>query len=71
MSMNGDAERRDLRTLAGIVRGPGNYATPSPDRVNRLVARGLVKKSAGQLRPTLKGRVRVWLYRRFERQSDV
>jgi hypothetical protein len=55
---------RDLRTLAGILRGPGNYATPSQDRIDRLMNRGLiVRKRGGRLRATLKGRVVVWMNR--------
>lgn len=52
-----NGSRNDLATLRGIVRGPGNYATPSPDRLNRLMSKGLVKKIKGDLRPTLKGRI--------------
>lgn len=48
---------RDLQTLAGIVRGPGFYASPSPDRIKRLVENRLVKMKRGSLRPTLKGRM--------------
>ncbi len=48
---------RDARVLAGIMRGPGNYATPSPGCVARLAALGLVKKKRGRLAPTLKGRI--------------
>ena len=51
----------DLRTLAGIVRGPGWYATPSPERISRLMSKGLIKKKSGVLRPTLKGRIVAWL----------
>jgi hypothetical protein len=47
----------DLATLRGIVRGPGSYPTPSRERIQRLADRGLVKKSNGSLRPTLKGRL--------------
>lgn len=58
-------EKRDLRTLAGIVRGPGHYATPSPDRVERLVQNGLATKvPGGSLRATIKGRIITWLYRK-------
>lgn len=71
MSWDADVKRRDLRTLTGIVRGPGHYATPSPERVGRLVARGLVKQSDGRLRPTLKGRIAAWLFRRFGRQNGA
>ena len=49
--------KRDLSTLADIVRGPGMYATPSPERVERLVQNGLVKKKNGKLRATFKGRL--------------
>ena len=48
---------RDLDTLAGVVKGPGNYASPSADRIERMVARGLIKRTRGILRPTLKGRL--------------
>jgi len=51
----------DLKTLAGIIRGPGFYATPSRKRVGRLLRNGLVKKKNGVLRPTLKGRIIIWL----------
>ena len=54
--------KSDLRTLAAIVRGPGNYATPSPDRIERLLSKGLVKVQRGTLRPTLKGRLVAWFY---------
>lgn len=58
-------EERDLRTLAGIVRGPGHYATPSPARVERLVQNGLAtKERGGLLRATIKGRIVAWFYRR-------
>jgi hypothetical protein len=58
-------EDRDLRTLAGIVRGPGNYPTPSPARVERLVQKGLAtKERGGLLRATLKGRIVTWFYRK-------
>jgi hypothetical protein len=49
--------KNDLMTLRGVVRGPGNYATPSPDRIERLMQKGLIKKKRGTLRPTLKGRI--------------
>ena len=48
---------RDLQTLAGIVRGPGFYASPSPDRIKRLLENRLIKKQRGTLRPTWKGRM--------------
>jgi hypothetical protein len=54
---------RDLKTLTGIVRGPGFYPTPSQDRVERLLKNGLIKKSRGTLRATLKGRLVAWMYR--------
>jgi hypothetical protein len=54
---SGNRNKNDINTLRGIVRGPGNYATPSPDRIDRLMRRGLVKKKRGSLRPTLKGRI--------------
>jgi hypothetical protein len=49
--------QNDLATLRGIVRGPGFYPTPSPDRVNRLIQKGLVKMKRGALRPTIKGHI--------------
>jgi hypothetical protein len=51
-----EQRERDLATLRRIVRGPGNYATPPADRIERLVSQGLVRKVRGVLRPTLKGR---------------
>lgn len=50
-------KKRDLQTLVGILRGPGNYPTPSVDRINRLMRRGLLKKKVGTLRVTVKGRI--------------
>ena len=64
MLYSGHQSRNDIVTLRGIVRGPGNYATPSPDRVNRLMQKGLVKKKRGNLRPTLKGRILALLSQR-------
>jgi hypothetical protein len=55
---------RDWRTLVGIVRGPGNYATPSPERTGRLIRNGLVVRKRGVLRPTLKGRILAWWKKR-------
>jgi hypothetical protein len=55
--MNDRQGKNDLATLRGIVRGPGNYATPSPERIQRLIKRGWVKRNLGALRPTLKGRL--------------
>ena len=63
MAILQEIEQRDLKTLAGIVQGPGAYATPSPDRVNRLMQHGLIKTKGGTLRPTLKGRIVAWLWR--------
>jgi hypothetical protein len=53
--------RNDLATLRGIIRGPGNYATPSADRISRLVEGGLIKKKHGKLWPTVKGRLVAFL----------
>jgi hypothetical protein len=64
MDTDASVEDRDLRTLTGIVRGPGFYPTPSQDRVERLLKNGLIKKSRGTLRATLKGRLVAWMYRR-------
>ena len=58
-----ELERRDLELLARIARGPGNYPTPSPDRVDRLVTRGLVRKKRN-LALTLHGRLLAWLWKR-------
>ncbi len=55
-----DEASRDRQLLAAIKRGPGRYATPAPDRVNRLIERGLVRKVRGTLRLTLKGRWALW-----------
>ena len=57
-----ESKKRDLRTLVGIVRGPGWYATPSAERIERLLKRGLIKKRKGVLRPTLKGRLVALLF---------
>ena len=54
---------RDLQLLARVSRGPGNYPTPSPERVERLIARGVIKKTRRGLALTLNGRVIVWLSR--------
>jgi predicted transcriptional regulator len=54
-------KERDLRTLAGIVKGTGFYATPSADRIKRLIEKGLIKQQSGALRPTLKGRIIAFL----------
>jgi hypothetical protein len=54
---SGNQSRNDIITLRGIVRGPGHYATPSADRVDRLMQKGLIKKKRGNLRATLKGRL--------------
>lgn len=55
---------RDLQTLVEIVRRPLWHATPAPERIQRLLARGLIRKSRGGLRPTLKGRIVAWLFAR-------
>ena len=63
MSNELEIKDRDLRTLTGIVKGPGNYPTPSPDRIERMIENGLIKQDRGTLRPTLKGRIIARLYR--------
>jgi hypothetical protein len=55
---------RDMRTLAGIIRGPGFYASPSPERIKRLIENNLIKQQGGTLLPTLKGRIISFLARR-------
>jgi len=55
-------KKRDLDTLAGIIRGPGWYATPPAERVESLLRRGLIKRRKGHLRPTLKGRLVALLF---------
>ena len=57
MSDESETKDRDLQTLAGIVKGTGYYATPSPQRIKRMVDNGLIKRVRGVLRPTLKGRI--------------
>jgi len=57
MSDRRETKQNDLWTLAGIVKGPGCFPTPSPERTLRLIENGLVKKQRGTLRPTLKGRI--------------
>jgi len=60
-----ETRERDLDTLVRILRGPGNYPTPSPERIQRLVNSGLVVKlRGGALRPTLKGRIVGWFHKR-------
>jgi hypothetical protein len=54
---------RDLQTLRGILRGPGNYPTPSADKIERLMSQGLIKKKNRRLVATLKGRIVAWLSR--------
>jgi hypothetical protein len=39
-----EIRERDLQALKGILRGPGNYPTPSPDKIERLMHQGLIKK---------------------------
>jgi hypothetical protein len=63
LTTSNEIHGRDLQTLRGIVRGPGNYATPSPDKIERLMQQGLIKKKNRRLVPTLKGRVVAWLSR--------
>lgn len=58
-----EIKNRDLKLLAGIVRGPGNYPTPSLERIERLINKGLVTRKKGRLRPTIKGRIVAWLNR--------
>jgi len=66
-----DIRLSDLQILIGIVQGRGYYATPSPNRVQRLQEKGLIKnKGAGRLRPTLKGRF-VARLRRHELQQTA
>jgi hypothetical protein len=55
--------KHDLRLLAGIARGPGHYATPPREHVDRLMELGLVKKKRHRLAPTMKGRIVAWLRR--------
>ncbi|HEX3440440.1 MAG TPA: hypothetical protein VHT93_08850 [Pseudolabrys sp.] len=64
MALGPAIQSGDLYTLTGIMRGPGRYATPSFERVERLIENGLIKRSRGTLRVTLKGRIVAWLYRR-------
>lgn len=61
MEETNEIKNRDLKLLAGIVRGPGNYPTPSLERIERLVDKGLVTRKKGRLYPTIKGRVIAWL----------
>ncbi len=63
MTSESDHGGRDLQLLAGIARGPGNYPTPSRERVERLLARGLVKKTRRGLALTVHGRVLAWLWK--------
>jgi hypothetical protein len=63
MDTQSELGERDLRTLKGILRGPGNYPTPSPDKIERLMHQGLIKKKKNRrLAPTLKGRIVAWLW---------
>jgi len=62
--MNSDRlDSRDFHLLTGIKRGPGNYPTPSPSRISRLMERGLIKHKRTHLALTLKGRLVNWLSR--------
>jgi hypothetical protein len=63
LNTQSEARHRDLEVLAGIMRGPGNYPTPSPERVERLLQQGLIKKKRRRLAPTLKGRLTAWFWR--------
>lgn len=63
MNSRSGLDKRDLQLLAGIARGPGNFPTPSAERVERLIARGVIKKTRRGLALTLNGRVIVWLSR--------
>jgi hypothetical protein len=65
MSTQHQIEERDLQVVAHIARGPGNYPTPSRERVGRLMELGLVKKNRNGLAPTMKGRVLAWLRRLY------
>jgi hypothetical protein len=62
MSDESGIKDRDLRTLVGVVKGPGFYPTPSPDRIKRMIENGLIKQEKGILRSTLKGRIVARLY---------
>ena len=57
-----DIKNRDIKLLTGIIRGPGAYPTPSLERIERLMKKGLITKRKGRLRPTIKGRFVAWLY---------
>ncbi len=59
-----EIKNRDLKTLDGILKGQGYYATPSPDRIRRMVQNGLITQVKGILRPTMKGCV-IGFLRRF------
>ncbi len=61
MTSEDNRDARDLQVLAAIARGPGNYPTPSPERVERLLAHGLIKKTRRGLTLTVHGRVLAWL----------
>lgn len=63
MNSQSGLDRRDLQLLAGIARGPGHYPTPSPDRVQRLLRLGVIKRAQGGLTLSLKGRLFAWLWR--------
>jgi hypothetical protein len=63
MNTQSGLDRRDLQLLAGIARGPGHYPTPSPERVERLIAHRVVKKTRRGLALTLDGRIVLWLSR--------
>ena len=63
MTSEDNRDARDLQVLAAIARGPGNYPTPSRERVERLLARGLIKKTRRGLALTMHGRVLTWLWK--------
>jgi len=63
MDTRNEIRERDLQALKGILRGPGNYPTPSPDKIERLMHQGLIKKKNRRLAPTLKGRIVAWLWK--------
>jgi len=63
MNSQSGLDRRDLQLLDHIARGPGNYPTPSAERVERLLARGVIKKTRRGLALSLNGWIVLWLAR--------